>query len=120
MGDRNLLATKKYVADALFLSCNEINEHFKQSKSLLFISHLALHLMFKMSTFRHYTSFLLIAPLVTHSHRSTTTMLALSCPRFRPTQPRQEFLQSGAFPSFLLPARYFPKEDEYMTSVYHT
>jgi len=82
----------------------EINEHFKQSKSLLILSqsyneqHHILCSKCPPFEFRHKTSLMLIAPLVTHSPRSTTTVLVLSCPRF--TQPRQEFVQFGPFPSF--------------------
>ena len=84
----------------IYLHKNEINEHFKQFKSLHCLkSQLTpLHLVFNMSTFCHHTSLILTASLVTHSPRSTTLMLALSCPRSM--QPRQQFVQSGSLPFF--------------------
>jgi len=64
------------ICHIIYLHKNEINEHFKQSKSMLFISQLASsNLTFKKSIFRHHTSFMLMMPLVTHNPHSTTTIL---------------------------------------------
>jgi len=58
------------------------NEHFKHSKSVLFVSQLASDSACKMSTIHispahSDTNVKSIAPLVTHSPRSTTTVLRL-------------------------------------------
>jgi len=61
----------------IYLHKNDINELLKQSKSSLFVSQLvSSHIMFKMSTFRHHTSLMLIVPLTTLSPRFATTMFA--------------------------------------------